>query len=64
MTRPVQHFSREYLEACRMLTTEQICRFVEDFRQLIHETGRQENAMSVPAAEPLAQPSETRLTPE
>jgi len=33
--RPVQHFTPEYLERCRSLTTEQICRFVEDFREMV-----------------------------
>ncbi len=32
--RPVQHFSREYLEHCRSMTPDQIIRFLDDFRRL------------------------------
>lgn len=32
--RPVQRFSDEYLALCRQMTTDQIVRFVEDFRRL------------------------------
>jgi predicted DNA binding CopG/RHH family protein len=32
--RPVQYFSKEYLEQCRSMTPEQIVRFLDDFRQL------------------------------
>ena len=32
--RPVQHFSDEYLEQGRDMTTDQIIQFLEDFRQL------------------------------
>ena len=32
--RPVQYFTTEYLEQCRHMTTDQIIRFVEDFRRL------------------------------
>lgn len=32
--RPVQYFSKEYLEQCRSLSVEQVLRFLEDFRTL------------------------------
>ena len=32
--RPVQYFSKEYLEQCRSMTPEQIVRFLDDFRKL------------------------------
>lgn len=32
--RPVQYFTKEYLEHCRAMKPEQIVRFLEDFRTL------------------------------
>lgn len=32
--RPIQYFSREYLQRCRTMSPEQILRFLEDFRSL------------------------------
>jgi uncharacterized protein (DUF4415 family) len=32
--KPVQYFSGEYLEQCRMMTSDDIIRFLEDFRLL------------------------------
>lgn len=32
--RPVQYFSKEYLEQCRKMSPEQIVSFLEDFRKL------------------------------
>jgi hypothetical protein len=32
--RPVQYFTKEYLEQCRTMKPEQIVRFLEDFRIL------------------------------
>jgi predicted DNA binding CopG/RHH family protein len=32
--RPVQYFSKEYLDQCRKMTSEQIISFLEDFRTL------------------------------
>ncbi len=32
--RPVQYFTTEYLERCRVLTPDQIIRFLDEFRQL------------------------------
>ncbi|MEM1023125.1 MAG: hypothetical protein AAGD10_10515 [Myxococcota bacterium] len=37
--RPVQYFTAEHLEYCRSLSTEQICRFVEDFRKMVFRAG-------------------------
>ncbi len=34
MTRPLQHFTDDYLVLCRSMTPMQICRFLDDFRQL------------------------------
>ena len=32
MTRPVQYFSKEYLESCKKMSALEIARFLEDFR--------------------------------
>ena len=32
--RPVQYFTEEYLESCKKMTTEQIVKFLDDFRKL------------------------------
>jgi len=32
--RPMQHFSKEYLEQCRSMRPEQIVRFLDEFRSL------------------------------
>lgn len=37
MKRPVQYFSKEYLDLCKTFSVEQIIHFVEDFRQLFGE---------------------------
>lgn len=37
--RPLQMFTDEYLEACRSMTADQICRFIEDFRRMVFEAG-------------------------
>ena len=34
--RPVQHFSAANLEHWQRLSVEEVCRFVEDFRELAH----------------------------
>ncbi|MFC1521108.1 CopG family antitoxin [Elusimicrobiota bacterium] len=34
MIRPVQYFSKEYLEQCKKMKPEDILRFLEDFRTL------------------------------
>lgn len=34
VTRPVQYFTREYLAQCRAMTAEQICVFLDGYRQL------------------------------
>ena len=33
--RPVQYFTKEYLEACKALTPDQIIEFLEGFRELM-----------------------------
>jgi hypothetical protein len=35
MKRPVQYFTKEYLEACKALTADQIIEFLEGFRELM-----------------------------
>jgi predicted DNA binding CopG/RHH family protein len=41
--RPVQYFSKEYLEQCKEMTPEQIIQFLDDFR-ILH--GSTENSKS------------------
>lgn len=33
--RPVQYFSKEYLEKCKQMTPDQIVEYVENFRELM-----------------------------
>jgi predicted DNA binding CopG/RHH family protein len=35
MNRPVQYFTKEYLERCKELTPDQIIEFLENYRQLM-----------------------------
>lgn len=35
MNRPVQYFSKEYLERCKGMTPDQILEFLEDYRKLV-----------------------------
>lgn len=35
MTKPIQYFTKEYLERCKSLTPEQIIEFVENYRDLV-----------------------------
>lgn len=35
--KPVQYFSKEYLERCKGITANQILEFLEDYRQLVSE---------------------------
>ncbi len=43
--RPVQYFSKEYLDQCKNFTTEQIVQFVEDFRILFGEEANQKKLL-------------------
>ena len=36
--RPVQYFTKEYLEQCSKMTTDQILEFLENYRKLVYET--------------------------
>lgn len=36
--KPVQHFTKEYLESCRELTPDQILEFLDDFQKLMHDS--------------------------
>lgn len=38
MKKTIQHFSHEYLERCKGMTSVQILQFLEDYRALIYET--------------------------
>jgi len=43
--RPVQYFSKEYLEQCRAMGPEQIVQFLEDFRKLHSERERERSRL-------------------
>lgn len=38
MTRPIQYFTKEYLERCKSLSTDEIIEFVENYRNLVGST--------------------------
>lgn len=38
--KPVQYFTKEYLEKCSKMTPDQIIEFLENYRQLVAETPR------------------------
>ena len=62
--RPVQHFSAEYLAACREMTPDQIIRFVEEFRQLHAGTASRSRLISMKVPEILLEAfrAKARLT--
>jgi predicted DNA binding CopG/RHH family protein len=43
--RPVQYFSKEYLERCASMTPEQILQFLENFRTLHYESKPQKSIL-------------------
>lgn len=51
--RPVQYFSKEYLERCRTMTPEQILGFLEDFQTLQSAAPAKSRLISLKVAEPL-----------
>lgn len=52
--RPVQYFSKDYLEQCRSMTPGQILRFLEDFRLLHAPRARPKSRLiSLKVPEPL-----------
>ena len=53
--RPVQYFSKEYLEQCRSMKPEQIVRFLDDFRILHGQGARRPKSrlISLKVPEPL-----------
>ncbi len=59
--RPVQYFSKEYLEQCRRMQPEQIVRFLEDFR-LLHSRVRSAKSrlISIKVPEPLLDAFKTK----
>ena len=61
--RPVQHFSRDYLERCRAMRPEQIIRFLDEFRAL-HAHREQQPAksrlISMKVPEPLLEAFKTK----
>jgi predicted DNA binding CopG/RHH family protein len=38
--RVVQHFSDEYLEECRKMNADQICKFLDDYKKLHFDIGK------------------------
>ncbi len=59
--RPVQYFSKEYLEQCRSMTPEKIIRFLDDFRRL-HGDARpaKSRLISIKVPEPLLEAFKTK----
>ncbi len=60
--RPVQYFSKEYLEQCRSMRPEQIVRFLDDFR-LLHGAARgitKSRLISIKVPEPLLSAFKTK----
>lgn len=52
--RPLQYFSKEYLEQCRGMKPEQIIAFVEDFRSLhLRREKPKSRLISIKVPEPL-----------
>lgn len=51
--RPVQYFTEEYLGQCAAMTAEQICEFLDGFRQLAHDRPAPRRLISLRVKEPL-----------
>lgn len=45
--RPIQYFSKEYLERCKELTADQILQFLEDFQNLHSELSEKCHPISI-----------------
>lgn len=59
--RPVQYFSKEYLEQCRAMKPEQIVRFIEDFRTLHRDSPPAKSRLiSMKVPEPLLESFRTK----
>lgn len=60
--RPVQHFSKDYLEQCRSMRPEQIIRFLDDFRTLHarQERPSKSRLISMKVPEPLLDAFKTK----
>ena len=58
--RPVQYFSDEYLEQCRELGTDDIIRFLDDFRRLHGARPAPSKLISMKVPEDLLQAFKTR----
>lgn len=52
--RPVQYFSDDYLAHCAEMSAEQVCEFLEDYRQIVLGSGRvPRTTISVRVQDPL-----------
>ena len=60
--RPLQHFSKDYLEKCRSMRPEQIIRFLDDFRTLHAQRERppKSRLISIKVPEPLLEAFKTK----
>ena len=58
--KPVQKFSDEYLASCRQMTTDQIIRFVEDFRRLQGGPRKRSRLISIKVPEDLLESFKTK----
>jgi predicted DNA binding CopG/RHH family protein len=58
--KPVQKFSDEYLASCRQMTTDQIIRFVEDFRRLHAGSRKRSRLISIKVPEDMLEAFKTR----
>jgi len=61
--KPVQRFSREYLESIRDVSPDEVLRFLEDFRQL-HAPNPPSRLISMRVPEPLLATFKTRCRME
>jgi predicted DNA binding CopG/RHH family protein len=58
--KPVQKFSDEYLASCRQMTTDQIVRFVEDFRRLHAGSRKRTRLISIKVPEDMLEAFKTK----
>ncbi len=47
MTKPIQYFTKEYLERCKGMTPEQIIEFLENYRMLVSHVPEKSQLISL-----------------
>jgi hypothetical protein len=58
--RPVQYFSKEYLERCRTMSPAQIVKFLDDFRRALSPLPGKSRLISIKVPETLLEAFKTR----